>query len=67
MNTIKRLITEEPVLLVGFVEALIVLLMAFGLGLTPEQMASILAFVNVALALAARAVVTPVAKLRQDG
>ena len=59
MQQIKNILTSEPVLVSGVVEALIVLLVAFGLDLTVEQTGAILGFVAVATSFAARAFVSP--------
>jgi hypothetical protein len=51
---------REPVLFYGLVNALIALVCAFGLDLSPEQIAGILAVTSTGLALITRRVVTPV-------
>ena len=59
MNQLKNVIVNEPVLISGLVEALIVLAVAFGVGLTTEQTGAILAVVAILTSLVARAFVTP--------
>lgn len=58
MNIIKN----EPVLIQGLVQAILALFLAFGLNLSDEQVASIMAVTAVVLAIVARMFVTPVAK-----
>jgi len=62
MEPIKTIVTKEPLLISGLVEALIILGVSFGLGLTPEQSAAILAVVAIVTSIVARAFVTPTAK-----
>lgn len=50
---------REPVVIIGVVQAAIVLAVSFGLHLTDTQTAAILAFTSVVLALVARTQVTP--------
>jgi hypothetical protein len=64
-------ISHEPALWTGLVDAVIVLLVAFGVPVTPEQKtavlgvtAAVLAILSGLLALAGH---TPVAKLKQAG
>lgn len=52
-------IRSEPVLVTGLVQAVIGLIVAFGVGLTGEQTAAILAVTAAVLALVARSKVTP--------
>lgn len=59
----KNLITNEPVAIVALVEAVLALVVAFGLDLSGEQVATIVAVTTTLLAVVARALVTPVAKL----
>jgi hypothetical protein len=59
MNGIKRLIQQEPVLLMGLVQSGIAMLTAFGLGWTAEQVALVLAFTQTLLSVVARTLVTP--------
>ena len=53
-------IRNEPVLVTGAVQALLGLLLAFGLDLTNEQTASIMVATAALLAFVARSKVTPV-------
>lgn len=55
-------IKQEPALVVGLVQATLALLLAFGVGLSSDQMAAILAVTSAVLALVVRSKVTPVAK-----
>lgn len=61
-NLIEKL-RNEPVLVTGFVTAVIGLLVAFGLELSDEQVGAILALVGSVLAIVARKRVTPNRKL----
>jgi hypothetical protein len=54
---------NNPVLVSGFVTALLGLLMAFGLNLSDVQLGAIMAFVGSVLAIVARGKVTPNRKL----
>jgi hypothetical protein len=51
---------REPAMVLAFVQAVIVLLVAFGLQLQPEQTAAILALTAILLGLITRSQVTPV-------
>ena len=51
---------REPVLWLGFLRALVVLGTAFGLNLTPEQIAAVYLVMELGLSLVARQKVTPV-------
>lgn len=53
-------IKSEPALVSGFVQALLGLVIAFGLNLSPEQVGAILAVTAAGLALFVRSQVTPV-------
>jgi len=53
-------ITGEPTMVLALVQAVIVLGISFGLSLTVEQTAAILAITAVVLGLITRSVVTPV-------
>jgi hypothetical protein len=55
----KNLWNTEPTLVVGFVQTVLVLLLAFGVDLTTEQVGAILAVVTAGLALVVRHKVTP--------
>lgn len=61
MENVKNLVANEPVLVTGLIEALIVLAVAFGFDLTPDQIGAILSAVAIATAVLARMFVTPVA------
>lgn len=54
---------NEPVLVLGTVQALIALVVAFGLQLSGDQVATIVAFTAAVLSLIARTQVTPTRKL----
>lgn len=66
MNGLKRIIVEEPAALIGFVNALMAVLVLFGFNLTDEQSAGIIALVNVGLGLLTRAMVTPTGKAQEQ-
>ena len=51
---------REPALIAGFIQAVLVLVVAFGLNLTAEQVGAIEAVVAIGLALFVRSQVTPV-------
>lgn len=55
MNHVRR----EPVAIVALVEALIVLAVAFGLSITAEQMAAVMAVVVIGGGIVARSHVSP--------
>lgn len=61
MNGLRRLIVEEPVLVQGLVQAALAIGLAFGLGWNEEQVGVVMAFTATALAVMARAMVTPTA------
>lgn len=52
---------REPALVVGLVEALLLLAVAFGLDLTAEQVGAVVAVATILGALVIRSQVTPVA------
>lgn len=54
-------IKAEPALVAGFVQAVLALVVAFGLDLSPEQIGAILAVTAAGLALFTRSRVSPVA------
>jgi hypothetical protein len=58
-----NLIKNEPVLLQSLVQAILGLVLAFGVDLSNEQTGSIMALTAVVLAVAARAFVTPTNKI----
>ena len=62
-------IRREPALIAGLIQAVLALLVAFGLSLSAEQTASILAVTAALLAVLTRAQVTPYADVveRADG
>ncbi len=55
-----KIFGNEPVLVLGFLRALVVLGAAFGLNLTPEQVAAVYLVMELGLSLVARQRVTPV-------
>jgi len=57
-----NMIKNEPVLITGLVQAVLGLLLAFGVSLSDEQVGSIMAITAVVLAILARMFVTPVDK-----
>ena len=61
MDSITNLFGREPAMVLAFVQAIIVLGVAFGLKLTPEQTGAILAVTAVLLGLLTRTKVTPTA------
>lgn len=62
MNGLKQLITTEPVMVQGLVQAGIAMLVGFGLGWSADQVALVLAFTATLLAVVARTLVTPTVK-----
>jgi hypothetical protein len=50
---------REPALIAGLVQALLALAIAFGLQLSPEQMAALVAATSAVLAVVVRRTVTP--------
>lgn len=59
MRTILETIKAEPALVAGFLQALLALLLAFGVPLSDEQVGAILALSAAALAFIVRQRVTP--------
>ena len=57
---VKYLWENEPAAFVGFAQAILALLLAFGVQLTVEQVAAILSVTSVGLGLLVRRKVTPV-------
>jgi hypothetical protein len=55
---------QEPALVLGIVQALVVVGVTFGLRLSDEQTAAILAATGMLLAIWTRQVVTPVGKVK---
>lgn len=66
MNGLKRLIQNEPTMLVGFINAVMALLVLYGVDMTDEQSAGIIVVVNMALAIANRMMVTPVTRVNEQ-
>lgn len=56
---LSNLWNREPVLVIGFVEAILALVAAFGLDLSAEQIAGIVAVTSTGLALFGRSKVSP--------
>lgn len=54
-----NVIKNEPALIVGLVQAVLALILAFGVDLSEEQIGSILAITSVILAIVTRMLVTP--------
>ena len=63
MNAILDRIKEEPAMFYALISALITMAVAFGLNLTTDQMAAVLAPVAILIGLLTRSVVTPDVKL----
>lgn len=59
MNTIIERVRNEPVLVTALVQAVLALVVSFGLSLSAEQIGGILAVSAAVLAFVARAKVTP--------
>lgn len=55
----KNLWNTEPVLILGAVQALVALVVSFGLDLSTEQVGAIVAFAAAVLSVVARRKVTP--------
>ena len=60
-----RLFDREPVMFMAVVQALLALLIAFGLNLTGDQVGAIMAFSAALLALVVRQNVTPTPPMQQ--
>jgi predicted ABC-type sugar transport system permease subunit len=54
-----QVVRNEPALILGLVQAVIALVLAFGIDLSEEQIGSILALTAVVLAIVTRMLVTP--------
>jgi hypothetical protein len=67
MNNLSNLWGREPALVLGLIQAALVLIMAFGLELDTEQVGAIMAFVNILLAVITRSQVVPTYKLDKQG
>ena len=59
MDRLQRIFDNEPAMVLGVVQAGLGLAMGFGLTMTSEQMASVLAFTAALLALWTRSKVSP--------
>lgn len=55
-----KILGNEPVLVLAFLRALVVLAMAFGLNLTPQQLAAVYIVLELGLSLVARQRVRPI-------
>jgi hypothetical protein len=67
MTALFERVRNEPVLVTGFVQAVLGLLLAFGLDLTNEQVGAVLALTAAVLAFVARKRVTPTARFTGRG
>lgn len=56
----------EPAIVIGVIQAALVLLVAFGIDLSPEQSAAIIALAVAAGALFVRSKVTPLARINPE-
>ena len=65
MNGLKRILTTEPAAITGFLQAVITMVVLFGVPITTEQSAAILTTTGLGLALITRAMVTPTAKAEE--
>ena len=65
MSGIWNLWGREPAMIVALVQAVIVLAVAFGLRLEPEQTAAILALTAIVLGLITRSQVSPVVDVKR--
>ena len=63
MERVKNVVVNEPVAITGAVEAIVLLVVAFGLDLTGEQVALIMGAVTAVLTLVARTLVTPMSQV----
>lgn len=61
--SLKLALEEEPVVVIALLESFVILLIAFGVPVTPEQLGAIVAFATAVGAVLARRRVTPVGKL----
>jgi hypothetical protein len=66
MIALLNRLRNEPALILGFTQAVLGLLLAFGVDLSSKQTAAVLAVTAAGLALAARAKVVPTRKLDPD-
>lgn len=58
---------QEPAAWIGFIQVLIALFIGFGLSITPEQVAAIVAVVQVGSTLFVRSQVSPVGVMKGSG
>lgn len=65
MERLKALLMEQPALITAVVEGAFAVLMAFGLNWTGEQVATVMAFVNLVGGIAVYALVMPMSKVRK--
>lgn len=65
MERIKALLTEQPALITAVVEGGFAVLMAFGLNWTAEQVATVMAFINLVGGIVIYALVMPMSKVRR--
>lgn len=63
----KTVLGREPVLILAAVEALVALLVAFGVDVSTGQKAAVVAFLGAVLTLVTRSTVTPVEDPRLPG
>jgi hypothetical protein len=59
LDNIQTLWGREPAMVVALVDAVLTLLIAFGLAIAPEQKVAIIGVVTIALGLLTRSQVTP--------
>lgn len=67
MNALIEKVRNEPVLVTALVGSVLALAIGFGVPITTEQIALVIAVVNAGLAFVARKAVTPNVKLTVDG
>ena len=66
MSRIASLWGREPAMILAAVQALLALVAAFGLGLSPEQIGAVMALTAAVLGILTRSQVTPLASPRLD-
>lgn len=66
MNAIFNRIQNEPVLVTALVQAVLALVVSFGLDLSPEQIGSVMAVAAAMLAFVARSKVTPTRRVAAE-
>jgi hypothetical protein len=59
MEGLNNLVKNEPVLISGLIQAILGLLLAFGISVSDEQIGAIMAATAIVLAILARIFVTP--------